>query len=148
MHREFFRCIGKGLGGQTARSEHKNVSFRGFESNGFIRNPPPCSELCRRNFPTNRKFTRARSRCIGKGLPMHRESPWGDKPRALNTKMYDFGVLKVMVLFGIHPHAQNAPKGTGGEFPMHREIPDASGTWGGQTEDQKKSCPRINFRKF
>ena len=68
---------------------------------------------------------------------MHRERPWGDKPRALNTKMYDFGVLKVMVLFGIHPHAQNTPKGTGGEFPMHREIPDASGTWGGQTEDQK-----------
>ena len=79
---------------------------------------------------------------------MHREGPWGDEPRALNTKMYDFGVLKVMVLFGIHPHAQNTPKGTGGEFPMHREIPDASGTWGDKQRTKKKNCPKINFRKF
>ena len=81
------------------------------------------------NFPKNENLRAHVSdasgtvpRCIGNGLPMHRERPRCYKPRAAGGKMYDFGVLKVMVLFGIHPHAQNTPKGAGDEFPMHREI--------------------------
>ena len=87
------------------------------------------------------------SRCIGNGLPMHRERPRCYKPRAVGGKMYDFGVLKVMVLFGIHPHAQNTPKGTGDEFPMHREISRCIGNLGGGANrgPKKKIVPKSIF---